>query len=261
MKKSGWKKKYVTILTICVILILLLLMGYILWNKLSLKERLFQNGEIRSGEYVDDMGTREGVSLYHRIIKMEYDINDGNDHRIYLLYVFSNGDIYSGDYSAKGGIEGDTRLLYLQERDERYWECVENQQYWGRLSEEELEQISNYLEQAERTGDRYGGYYDSSLTEEKLMGIGTNSLEADDSIGEDAYKGHAYCLYFVEDNEIEVFEVSYGWWDRVMRYSYNKPSHEAIDVIKSTWFYEQWTNQIFGEGWEERIDLEDGRED
>lgn len=118
MKKSGWKKKYVTILIICVILILLLLMGYILRNKLSLKERLFQNGEIRSGEYVDDMGSREGVSFHNCLVEMIYYKKVDGGVITNSLHVFSNGEIYSVDYfEEKGTISACWELWQIRMTD------------------------------------------------------------------------------------------------------------------------------------------------
>ena len=93
------------------------------------------------------------------------------------------------------------------------------------------------------------------------MGTGTNSSAPVESIAENDYGGHTYHIYYEENGDINYLEVSYGNGDRILMESRNIYAHKAIDFIKSTWFYEQWTNRIFGEGWEERIDLEDGRED
>ena len=51
-----------------------------------------------------------------------------------------------------------------------------------------------------------------------------------------------------------------GGVEEMNMYLYNEHAHNAIDIVKSTWAYEQWTNQIFGEGWEEQIDLKDEME-
>ena len=261
-KKENMKKRYTISLMICVAIVISLIVGYVLWNKLSLKERLFRNGEIRSGEFIDDMSNREGVSFQNCIIEISYKVNENNGFRRNYLYVFSNGDIYSGDYFVEEGTLISDCHIYWSDYDERYWNCIEHPQYWGRLSEEKLEQINGYIGQTIESKDSYWKYLDSSLTEPdlQLMGEETNSQDSVGSIDGSDYKGHVYNIFYKEDGEICIFGVSYGEGDRVMECSYNTYSHEVIDAIKSTWFYEQWTNQIFGEGWEERINLYDEAE-
>ena len=96
-KKENMKKRYTISLLICVVIVILLIIGYILWNQLSLMERLFRNGEIRSGEFIDDMSNREGVGFQNCIIEISYKVNENNGFTRNYLYVFSNGDVYSGD--------------------------------------------------------------------------------------------------------------------------------------------------------------------
>ena len=260
-KKENMKKRYTISLLICVVIVISLIVGYILWNQLSLKERLFRNGEIRSGESVDDMGSREGVSFQNCLVEMIYYKNVDGGVITNSLHVFSNGELYSVDYFEEKGTISACWELWA-DKDDRYWDCVEHQQYWGQLSEEELEQLNGYIEKTVENRDRYWDYYDPSMIEEpKPMGAGTNSSAPVESIAENDYRGHTYHIYYEENGDIDYLEVSYGNGDRILMESRNINAHKAIDVIKSTWFYEQWTNQIFGEGWEERIDLEDGRDD
>ena len=82
-----------------------------------------------------------------------------------------------------------------------------------------------------------------------------------DQENNDIYGGHRYRGRMEYDGTEDLWWISRGSAEKVTAYRTDEHAHNAIDIIKSTWAYEQWTNQIFGEGWEERIDLKDELEE
>ncbi len=240
-KKTGAKKK-IAITVTAVLLTLSALLGVLYHNYTK---------EICVIEPVEHMEQLENVSMENLIIKMEYHTIDSSRHIYHCLYVFSNGDIYSGDcnYNYQDDSGEFIILNYEKAFDERYWEYVDNQQYLGRLSKDDLEGLLAEMEGVTGDDDTYHSY------EPQPMGAAAGSAAAGDT--NIVYFSHVYEIYYWEQGVRNRLQVSYGESTAVVNYSYNIPSHNAIDIIKSTWAYGQWTNQIFGEGWEERIDLKD----
>ena len=212
-------------------------------------------------EQVEHMGQREGVSMANILVEMEYSIITEGECKCNYLYVFENGDVYSAycinyfyvhDSNNKEQLERDWYYCYM---DDRYWDYLYEQCYWGRLSPRDLNGIIHEFAQV----DSFDGYYrEMDVMPEPQSG--TQGEPKYDQENNGIYWFHSY-IGRMERNGTEGLEwISSGYVDEMTRYLYDEHAHNAIDIVKSTWAYGQWTNQIFGEGWEERIDLKDEME-
>lgn len=210
------------------------------------------------------------------LVEKEYAIITEGECRCNYLYIFGNGDVYSAycinysymhDSNNKEELERNWYYCYM---DDRYWDYLYEQCYWGRLSSHDLKGIINELAQV----DDFDGYY----REMEVVGdfgfvgtgeygdfmydtqLGTQGEPIYDQENNDIYWFYSY-IGRMKRNGTEGLEwISSGYVEEMTRYLYNEHAHNAIDIVKSTWAYGQWTNQIFGEGWEERIDLKDEME-
>ena len=217
-------------------------------------------------ESVEHMGQREGVSMDNILVEIEYyTITAEGEYRENCLYVFENGDIYSG-YSINYRYlmrdiyneEQNNRINFYWDMDNRYWDYLYDQCYWGRLSCCELNDIRkefSLVESYESYDNRY--YAADEPWPDSETSPKTQGNQIDSRMEEIAYAGHYYVGRAKESEEEVRCWISRGSIDKIILYMYDEHAHNAIDIVKSTWAYEQWTNQIFGEGWEERIDLED----
>ena len=271
IKKKGVKK--VIIITLSVVLLALAVPFAVMYHNYT--------KEICVMEPVEHMEQREGVSMEDILVEMEYStITNGEEIQNYL-YVFKNGDVYSG-YNINYRYIGDNdnqeqweRERYLKCMDDRYWDYLYEQCYWGRLSSCNLNGIINELAQIDFVHSRgpidvwdepnmgtQKGIQTGTQTEIQVrIQMETQEEQIDDQENKDLYGGHGY-RGWVESDGMEGLEgISWGTAEKVTMYHYSEHAHNAIDIIKSTWAYEQWTNQIFGEGWEERIDLKDELEE
>lgn len=248
-KKAGKKKRVIIILTAMVLLALSVLFA-VLYHSYT--------KEICVMEPVDRMGQREGVSMDNILVEMQYWIITEGEYRYNYLYIFENGDVYSGycinyhyvhDYYNKEGME---RSGYYANMDDRYWDYLYGQCYWGRLSPRDLDGVINELSQV----DDFDSYY----REEDVMPEPQSGIQGEpiyDQENSDIYRGHWYNARMEYEGSEYLGWISRGDVEEMVMYLYNEHAHNAIDIVKSTWAYGQWTNQIFGEGWEERIDLKD----
>ncbi|MDE6688077.1 MAG: hypothetical protein K2K17_12250, partial [Lachnospiraceae bacterium] len=136
--------------------------------------------------------------------------------------------------------------------DDRYWDYLYEQCYWGRLSPRDLDGIINELAQVDNFK-----YYSRKEDDMPVLDSGTQGAPIYDQENNDIYRSHWYRARMERNGTEYLGWVSKGYGEEMVMYLYNEHAHNAIDIIKSTWAYGQWTNQIFGEGWEERIDLKD----
>ncbi len=252
-KKAGKKKK--VIITFTATLIALSALFAVLYHNFT--------KEICVMEVVDHMGQREGVSMDNILVEMQYSIITEGEFRYNYLYIFENGDVYSGywinyyyvhDYYNKEDME---RSGYYANMDDRYWDYLYEQCYWGRLSPRDLNSIINELAQV----DNFNCYSrEMDVDDRPAFRMGTQGEQAYDQENSDIYRGHGYRGRMKRNGTEGLEWISRGDVEEMVMYRYNEHAHNAIDIVKSTWAYEQWTNQIFGEGWEERIDLKDEME-
>ena len=256
-KKEGRKKKLVFIFPAVALLVLSVLFVVLYRNYTK---------TICVMEAVEHMGQREGVSMDNILVEIEYWTTTEGERRNNLLYIFENGDVYSA-YSINYPSMGDTynaeqneRENYYWDADDRYWDYLYGQYYVGRLSSSEVERIRrefSLIESYESYDNRYNEANEPKPDSETSP---TTQGNQTDSQGEDAaYYGHYYAGRAKESEEEYVRSwISRGNIIDGMRvYMYDEHAHNAIDIVKSTWAYEQWTNQIFGEGWKHRINLRD----
>ncbi|MDE6531126.1 MAG: hypothetical protein K2K96_10225 [Lachnospiraceae bacterium] len=250
-KKVGKKKK--VIITLTATLVALSALFAVLYHNYT--------KEICVMELVDHMGQREGVSMDNILVEMQYSIITEGEYRYNYLYIFENGDVYSGycinyhyvnDYYNQ---EQRERSGYYANMDDRYWDYLYEQCYWGRLSLRDLDGIINELAQV----DDFASYYREEDDMPKPQS-GTQGEPIYDQENSDIYRGHWYNARMEWNGTEDLRWISRGTVEEMVMYRYNEHAHNAIDIIKSTWAYEQWTNQLFGEGWEERIDLKDEME-
>ncbi|MDE6744457.1 MAG: hypothetical protein K2J95_11310, partial [Lachnospiraceae bacterium] len=253
-KKAGKKKR--VIITVTAALVVLLALS-------ALLAVLYHNytKEICVMEPVEHMGQREGVSMDNILVEMEYSIITEGEYRCNYLYIFENGDVYSGywidyyyvhDYYNKECME---RSGYYANMDDRYWDYLHEQYYWGKLSPRDLNGIINEFAQVDDF-KCYNRKEDDTLEPQ----LGTLGDPIYDQENNDIYRGHWYRGRMELNGTEDLRWISNGTVEEMIMYLYNEHSHNAIDIVKSTWAYGQWTNQIFGEGWEERIDLKDEME-
>ena len=207
------------------------------------------------------MGQREGVSMDNILVEIRYSIITEGERRYNHLYIFENGDIYSGyyiDYSYVNdhyNQEQRERSGYYANMDDRYWDYLYEQYYWGRLSPCDLDGVINELAQVVDF-DCYNRKEDDMPKPQS----GTQGEPIYDQKNSDIYRSHGYRGRMEWNGAEGLWEISRGTVEEMIMYRYNEHAHNAIDIIKSTWAYGQWTNRIFGEGWEERIDLKDEME-
>ena len=260
-KKMGAKKGIIiTMTTILLVLSALLAVLYHNYTK-----------EIRVMEPVEHMEQREGVSINNILVGIEYSVITNGEEVEHYLYVFENGDVYSGQnyfYVGDAGNEEQRERGYcFYRRDEKYWDYLYEQCYWGRLSSHDLNSIMNELAQVEVIQNRedFKDMPQAQMkarmgAQEEIQMAAQMELQADQEYrqeNDNIYGGHRY-RGRMESEGIEDLEwISIGSAEKATMYRRNEHAHNAIDIIKSTWAYGQWTNQIFGEGWEERIDLKD----
>ncbi len=202
------------------------------------------------------------------LVEIDYLIIINGEKTENYLYVFDNGDVYSGynidysyanDESQEQHQEQREREHYSYHMDDRYWDYLYGQYYWGRLSLRDLDGVINELAQAEAV------QYHESIDDWPEPQTGTQmrtqtEIQTEwtyDEENDDTYGGHYYRGRMESDGTEGLEWISRGSAEKVTMYRYDEHAHNAIDIIKSTWAYGQWTNQIFGEGWEERIDLKD----
>ena len=225
-------------------------------------------------EVVDHMGQREGVSMNNILVEIGYSIIKNGEEIENYLYVFENGDVYSGYYiinyyymNYSYNQELVERDGYYYHMDDRYWDYLYEQCYWGRLSPRDLNSIIKELAQVDdfdcyhRVMENvdYFGFEDPEAYVDSIYNtqLGTQGEQIYDQENSDIYIGHWYNARMEWDGIEGLWWISRGPVEEMNMYLYNEHAHNAIDIIKSTWAYEQWMNQIFGEGWEERIDLKD----
>ncbi len=241
--KPGAKKKIA--ITVTAVLLALFALFAVLYRNYT--------KEICVIEPVEHMGQREGVSMNGILVEINYGYIVNGEYNDNYLYVFKNGDVYSG-YCDNYNKEGVERESYYYHMDNKYWDYLYEQCYWGRLSLRDLNGVINELAQV----DDFSCYY----REEDVMPMpqsqsevqSTQTYELENS---DIYAGHLYRIRMERDETEVLGWVSKGYDEEIIYYLYNEHAHNAIDIVKSTWAYRQWTNQLFGEGWEERIDLKD----
>ncbi|MDE6531127.1 MAG: hypothetical protein K2K96_10230 [Lachnospiraceae bacterium] len=252
MTKKYGKKKRVIITSAAALLALSVLFAVLYHNYTK---------EICVMEVVDHMGQREGVSMDNILVEIRYSIITEGERRYNHLYIFENGNVYSGyyiDYSYVNdhyNQEQRERSGYYANMDDRYWDYLYEQCYWGRLSSRDLGGIINELAQVDD--------FDCYNRKEDDMSVpdsGTQGEPIYDQENSDIYRSHGYRGRMERNGTEDLVWISRGTVEEMVMYRYNEHAHNAIDIVKSTWAYEQWTNQIFGEGWEERIDLKDEME-
>lgn len=252
-KKAGKKKRVIiTVTALLLILSALLAVPYHNYTK-----------EICVMEPVEHMGQREGVSMDNILVEMWYSTITEGEFRYNYLYIFENGDVYSGycinyhyvhDYYNKEDME---RSGYYANMDDRYWDYLHEQYYWGKLSPRDLNGIIHEFAQV----DDFGGYYrEMDVDDRPDSQMVTQGKTANDQENNDIYRSHGYSGRMERNGTEGLWWISRGDVEEMVMYLYNEHAHNAIDIVKSTWAYGQWTNQIFGEGWEERIDLKDEME-
>ncbi|MDE6531613.1 MAG: hypothetical protein K2K96_12710 [Lachnospiraceae bacterium] len=254
MTKNFRKEKKV-IITLTAVLVALSALLAVLYHNYT--------KEICVMEVVDHMGQREGVSMDNILVEMEYSIITEGERRDNYLYIFENGDVYSGynidyfyvnDHYNQEQLE---RIGYNYHMDDRYWDYLYGQYYWGRLSPCDLDSVINELAQV----DDFDCYNrEIGIVDRPNSHIGTQGERLFNQENNDAYWYHSYRGRMERDGREGLEWISRGYVEEMVMYLYNEHAHNAIDIIKSTWAYGQWTNQIFGEGWEERIDLKDEME-
>ena len=253
-KKEGRKKKLVFIFSAVALLVLSVLFVVLYRNYTK---------TICVMEAVEHMGQWEGVSMDNILVEIEYWTITEGERRNNLLYIFENGDVYSA-YSINYPSMGDTynteqneRENYYWDADDRYWDYLYGQYYLGRLSSSEVERIRREFSLIESYESfNYHDYPEPEPQSEISSSIQGN--QADGQGEEVVYYGHYYAGRAKESEEEYVRSwISWGYIDRICLYMYDEHAHNAIDIVKSTWAYEQWTNQIFGEGWKHRINLRD----
>ncbi|MDE6713173.1 MAG: hypothetical protein K2K20_05500, partial [Lachnospiraceae bacterium] len=249
-KKAGGKKRVIITVAALVVLSALFVVLYHNYTK-----------EICVMEQVEHMGQREGVSMDNILVEMQYSIITGGEDVENYLYILENGDIYSAyciNYSYVHDSDNQEQMErsgYYANMDDRYWDYLYEQCYWGRLSPRDLDGIISELSQV----DNFDGYYrEMNVMPEPQSG--TQGEQTYDQENNDIYWYHRYKGRMKRNGTEGLKWISSGYVDEMTRYLYNEHAHNAIDIVKSTWAYGQWTNQIFGEGWEERIDLKDEME-
>ena len=270
-KKAGKKKR--VIITVTVALVALSALLAVLYHNYTEETCVM--------EVVDHMGQREGVSMDNILVEIKYSvITNGEDVENYL-YVFKNGDVYSGyniDYryvQDNSNQEQWERERYFNRMDDRYWDYLYEQHYWGRLSPRDLNGIISELAQVEippyhepidarpepqigiQKGMQTGTQTGIQMSTQIVMQMESQMERTNDQEIEDFYGGHSYRGRMEYEGTEDLWWISRGSAEKVTAYRTDEHSHNAINIIKSTWAYEQWTNQIFGEDWEERIDLKD----
>ncbi|MDE6686085.1 MAG: hypothetical protein K2K17_02070 [Lachnospiraceae bacterium] len=281
-KKAGKKKRVIITVTAALVVLLALSVPFVMRYHNYTKE-------ICVMEPVDRMLLRQGVGRDKILVEIGYSIIKNGEVVENYLFVFENGDVYSGynidSYYANNYPKEEQwrHLLYFYFSDDRLWDALCEQCYWGRLSPRDLDGIINELAQVDFVYRDFNLDYrmESQMeiqTENPIvLPIGTQSgteigIQTEmpmeysaewtyDQENNDIYVGHGY-LGRMECDGIKSLEwISGGSAENVERYYHDEHAHNAIDIIKSTWAYEQWTNRIFGEGWEERIDLKDELEE
>lgn len=249
MAKKAGKKQTIIIISAVLLLVLSVPLAVIYHN--YTKETCVMDP-------VEHMGQREGISMDNILVEVEYWIITDGEFRHNALYIFENGDIYSG-YCTQEDMERH-RNYYDVNRNDRYWDYVYEPCYWGKLSPRDLNGITNELAQA----DDFDGYEREEYIEDRpdlQSNAETQEESTDDRDSDNIYKGHFYRSRIERDGTVFLGWTSRGSDEEIYMYAYDEHRHNAIDIVKSTWAYEQWTNQLFGEGWEERIDLKDELEE
>ncbi|MDE6688076.1 MAG: hypothetical protein K2K17_12245 [Lachnospiraceae bacterium] len=250
-KKAGEKKRMIITVTAALMVLVALSALFVVPYHNYTKE-------ICVMEPVDHMGQREGVSMDNILVEMQYSIITEGECRYNYLYVFENGDVYSGycinyhyvhDPKNQEQME---RSGYYARMDDRYWDYLHEQCYWGRLSPCDLDGVINELSQVDDFG-----CYNRKEDDMPVPDSGTQGEPIYDQENSDIYEGHWYNGRMELNGTEGLWRISSGDVKEMVMYRYNEHAHNAIDIVKSTWAYEQWTNQIFGEGWEKRIDLKD----
>ena len=253
-KKENMKKRMIILCTLVLLAVVLTAAG--IWYYHYTKP-------FCTMEAVEHMGQREGVSMDNILVEIEYRTIMEGECKNNWLYIFENGDVYSAyfiDYLFAGdtfNAEQNERNNYFWDADDRFWDYLYGQYYWGKLSSSELDRIRREFSLIES----YESFNYLDYPEpEPESGI-SSSIQGNqaDGQGEDAaYYGHLYAGDVKEsEEEYARYRISWGYIDGMCVYMYDEHAHNAIDIVKSTWAYEQWTNQIFGEGWKHRINLRD----
>ena len=262
-KKAGTKKR--VIITLTATLVALPALFAVMYHNYT--------KEICVMEMVDHMLLQQGVSRDNILVEIGYSIIKNGENVENYLFVFENGSIYSGynidSYYMNNYPKEELwrNLLYFYFTDDRLWDDLCEPCYWGRLSPRDLDGIINELAQVHFVFEDFEPVPNMETQIEIQTGtpFGIQMGTQMESLAErtydyennDIYAGHGY-LGRIESEGIKSLEwISGGSAENLNRYYYDEHAHNAIDIIKSTWAYEQWTNQIFGEGWEERIDLKD----
>ncbi len=249
IKKIGKKKRVIIILTAVVLIVMSALLAVLYHNYTK---------EICVMETIEHMEQREGVSMDNILVEMQYSIITEGECRYNYLYIFENGDVYSGyciNYHYvhdPDNQEQRERSGYYANMDDRYWDYLHEQCYWGRLSPRDLDGVINEFAQVDDFK-----CYNRKEDDMPVLDSGTQGESIFDQENSDIYEGHWYSGRMERKGTEGLFRISSGDVEEMVMYLYNEHAHNAIDIVKSTWAYEQWTNQIFREGWEERIDLKD----
>ncbi|MDE6713172.1 MAG: hypothetical protein K2K20_05495 [Lachnospiraceae bacterium] len=252
MTKKARVKKRIIVIVMVLLLVLSALFAVLYHNYTK---------EICVMEQVEHMGQREGVSMDNILVEMWYSTITEGEFRYNYLYIFENGDVYSGycinyyyvhDYNNKEDME---RRGYYANMDDRYWDYLHEQYYWGKLSPRDLNGIIHEFAQVDDFK-----CYNRKEDDMPVPQSGTQGEQAYDQENSDIYGSHGYSGRMESNGTIFLGGISRGSVEEMVMYRYNEHAHNAIDIVKSTWAYGQWTNQIFGEGWEERIDLKDEME-
>ena len=249
MTKKAGKKKRIIIILAAILLVLAVPFAVVYHNYTK---------EICVMESVEHMGQREGVSMDNILVEIEYSMITKEERSFHYLYIFENGDIYSG-YCTQEDMERGGNHYYVN-KDDRYWDYVYEPCYWGKLSPCDMDNIINEFAQVDDF-DSYNReeYIDDDDYDEPepITNMVTHEEPTYDQDNNNIYRGHSYKGRMERNGADGLRWISDGTNEEIYSYLYNEHAHNAIDIVKSTWAYEQWTNQIFGEGWEERIDLKD----
>lgn len=195
------------------------------------------NTAARFGGYIDSMAGRKGVCFDNLLLLNRLMIYDGGGNLLNVglyLCIFNTGDVYGFEDSEKG----QWQEYYYPEAiyDDEIWADMQNIFYFGRLPQEEIILLNQYVDSYDPEGKR------------RLHLESYNGWAVDDGLR--IYQGISFYWheqperYGKKDDLIEMSELNFdqngGYEKYIYLYSLDENAIAAIGLLKSSGFYDRW---------------------